>query len=105
MMNSIKIFLTALKLDLVDTWNRCKILVFAILAVVGFIEWDKIKAILLTYAANKEMKSDNAQDQVLSTQEDAAKAQAAALVKDAQNLPNQQTQVSQDWYVKKGDGQ
>src|SRR5208282_1769778 len=71
--------------DTCDTWKRVKIFALAILAVIVYFEWEKIKALWLVKSGQAELKSDNKQDAQLKAKEDSDNEQADALVKKAQN--------------------
>ena len=102
MLAKFKLFLSGLESPLLDIWNRSKIFLLAVGAAIVYLEWQKIKTAFLTLAAQKEMKSDDKQDQALSTQEDNNNKQADALVQQAQALPAQEPAVTDDWYEKDG---
>jgi hypothetical protein len=99
-MNSLKVFFLALKNQLVDIWNRSKIFLLAIVSLVVYFEWQKIKEYLLLYIGQKEIQSDKKEDRVLETKENSENDQANALVQQANNLPKQEGPVSDNWYEK-----
>ena len=90
--------LTAVKNDLLDTWQRCKILILAIGALILALEFQKLKEFLLVYFGQRQLKSDQKQDAKLATQENDDNQKADALVKEAQSLPSQETPVTDEWY-------
>jgi hypothetical protein len=91
---------TAIKTDLVDTYKRLKIVIFAIAAAIIYLEFNKIKEALTVYGAKKEMAADNKKDVMLASTEKADSDQADALVKAANDLPKQEAPVQADWYKK-----
>ncbi len=97
-MNKLKSILVAIWADIVNTYERIKIYLLGILAIVAVVEWRKIKEALLAYSANKEMASDQKKDQGLAQKEKANETKADALVKEAQELPSQEKPVTEDWY-------
>ena len=100
MLNRIKLALSLVWTDLVDTYKRVKILLLAILAAIVYLEWRKIKEALLVYSGQKEIKTDNKQDQDLKSKENSDNQQADALQKQAQDLPKQEQPIDEDWYKK-----
>lgn len=89
-----------IKNDAKDTWNRSKMFLLAILGLVIYFEFDKIKQALLVYGAKKETDTSHKEDQVLATKEKSENDQANALIKTAEDLPKQEGQVSDDWNTK-----
>jgi hypothetical protein len=98
MLAKVKAFFVTLKTQLADIWNRSKIFILAVGALIVALEFQKIKEALLVYAGKKEIQSDNKKDTVLADQENKANSQADALVQQAKDLPGQETQVKPDWY-------
>ena len=91
---------TTFTAQLADIWNRSKIFLLAIGALVVAFEFRKLKDMALVYLANKQMQTTKKEDASLATQESNDSAQADALVKQAQALPDQQQAVKPDWYKK-----
>lgn len=87
--------------ELKDIWNRGKMVLLALLALIGIVEFEKLKELLLVYLANKQIKSNNKIDQGLAAKQDSANSQADALVQQAQQLGSNQPTVQPDWYKKK----
>lgn len=83
-----------------DIWNRSKIFLLAAFAVLLAVEWEHIKALILTYMGQKEIKSDEKKDSVLAAKESEDNAKADALVQQAQALPSQEKPVGADWNKK-----
>lgn len=102
MIAKIKSFLAAVWADTKDTWNRIKIYVLAILAVIVTLEFQKIKDALLAYGGKKEIQEDQKKDQTLAVQEKTDNDAADQLVKDAEALPSQEKPITnEDWYKNK----
>jgi cytochrome c-type biogenesis protein CcmH/NrfG len=74
--------------DLVDTYERVKVYLLAILAIVAVWEWRKLKEALLVKMGQKQIDSSNKEDKKLATQENNDEQQAIALEKKAQDEPN-----------------
>lgn len=96
MLDKIKILLKTIWTDICDTWKRVKIYLLALLAIIGVIEWEKIKVTLIMLSAQKETNSSKKEDQVLSQKESSENNQANALVNKAKNEPDPGT----DWNLK-----
>jgi len=64
------------------------------------LEWEKIKETVLVYLGQKEIKNDQKQDSTLAATEKKDSDAADALVQQAQQLPNQQPPVTDQWYEK-----
>lgn len=96
----IKAFLVVIGNDLGDTWKRIKVFVIAIVGLIIYFEFTKIKDALIAYAGKKEAANTQKKDDKLSEQEDNNKKQADALVADAAALPAQEQPVTEDWYTK-----
>lgn len=101
MLAKIKAIWAIILSELKDIWNRGKMVLIALLALIGILEFEKLKELLLVYLANKQMKSTNKTDQGLATKQDSANSQADSLVQQAQQLGNNQPTVQPDWYKKK----
>ena len=101
MLSKLKAVLGHIWAEIADTWERSKMYILGILVLIGTLEFRKLKEYLLAKAAQKEMKNDQKQDQVLATKEQAANNQANQLIQDAQQLPSQAQPVPEDWYTKK----
>lgn len=84
--------------QLADIWNRSKMFLLAIGAIVVAIEWQKLKEWLMINAGKKELQKDQKQDQALATTETADNKQADALVQQADALPGQEQPVKPDWF-------
>lgn len=97
----IKAFLLVIKNDLVDTWQRTKVLILGILVIFVYLKFNQIKDAILAYGAKKEMDSAQKQDGQEAAQEDADKKQADALVTQANALSSQQPAITEDWNKKK----
>ncbi len=100
MIEKLKAGLTVLKNDLGDTWNRCKIFILAVGALILALEFQKILTAFLVWMGQRELKNANKQDEALKTQENDLNTQADKLVKEAQELPSKDKPVSEDWYKK-----
>ncbi len=95
MLDKVKLALSTVWADCVDTYKRCKILCIAIGAAIIYLEWNKIKEALLVYAGKKEMAKDKKEDSALASQEESAEQQANALEQKAK-----QETSDDDWYKK-----
>jgi hypothetical protein len=87
--------------QLADIWNRSKMFLLAIAALVIALEWEKLKEFMLVYMGQKEIQKDQKTDQKLSAQESSENTQANTLVQQAQQLPSTEQPISEDWYTKK----
>ena len=103
MLSKLKALLGSLVSELKDIWNRGKMYLFGLLAIVVALEFRKLKEYLLLKQGQKEMKTDLKEDKDLSGKEQSANNQADKLVQDANNLPSQQQPVKEDWNTKTGD--
>jgi len=101
MLAKLKAAWTIAKSQLADIWNRSKVFVITVGALILALEFQKIKEALLVYAGKKEIQKDKKEDQALATQEKTENAQADAMVKEAQQLPGQEPPVQPDWYKDK----
>jgi hypothetical protein len=100
MLSNFKIFLLAVWADICDTYKRIKVILFAVLAAIIYLEFDKIKEYLLVRTGQKEIKKDDVKDQKLANQEQSEVSEANDLEKEANQLPTQEQPVSDDWYLK-----
>jgi|ERR1035437_1169885 hypothetical protein len=98
MIDKLKVLWATVKNQSKDIWNRSKMFIIAIGAIILAIEFQKIKQALIVYAGKKEIEKDKAKDSVLASQENTANAQADALVQKAQEEPSKEQPVSDDWY-------
>lgn len=98
MLSGAKLFFKAVYADLVDTYERLKIVIFAVLALIGYLEFDKIKDAVIVYSGKKEIQNDQKKSDALGIQETQENQQADALVKQAQDLPKQEQPVTDSWY-------
>ena len=100
MISKLKLFISAIKAQAVDIWNRSKVFILAAGAVIVAIEFQKIKEALTAYLGKKEIQKDQKEDSGLAQKENDQNAQADALVKAAQDLPKQAPVTDVDWYKK-----
>ncbi len=100
MLQKVKTFLSTVWAEIVDTYEKVKVPLLAVLGLVVFIKWEYIKSLLTVYFANKELTSGKKEDAVLSNTETTENNQANALVKAAEELPKTETTVTEDWYKK-----
>lgn len=100
MLDKVKSFLSTIGTDLKDTWNRSKMVILAVGALILALEFRKLKEFLLVYAGKKEIDKDKKEDSQLKAKEDSANAQADALVKQAKEEPSKETPVGDDWNSK-----
>lgn len=100
MWNKIKILASKAWADMVDTYERVKVYLIALTLLVIYIEWGKIKDILLLKSGQKEVDSAKKEDAGLAKTEADDNSKANSLIQDAQNLSNQQPPISEDWYRK-----
>lgn len=101
MIDNFKLFLGGLKSQLEDIWNRSKMVLLAIVALVVALEFQKIKDALILYSGKKEIEKDKDEEKVLSKKENDEKTEADSFVKAAQELQLKEQPVSDDWNVKK----
>ena len=100
MVAKLKALWAIIKVQLADIWNRSKMVLLAIVAVVVAIEWQKLKEWLMVQQGKKELQKDNKQDVALASSEAAENKQANALIQQAEALPGQEQPVSDDWNTK-----
>jgi hypothetical protein len=96
----LKILASKVWADLVDTYERVKIILLAILAAIIFFEWQKLKAMWLVKSGQNEIKSDQKQDAKLAQLAQNASDQGDRIQQQANQLPNQEQPVGEDWYKK-----
>ena len=101
MLAKIKIFLskawTTIRTQIADIWNRTKIFILAIAALIIAFEWQKLKAYLLVKSGQQEMKKDNAEDQTLAAKETQANNAANALVQKSSQESANDKPITDDW--------
>ena len=97
-MSKLKAIWTLVTSQLADLWNRSKVFLLAIAALILTLEWEKIKETVLVYLGQKEIKSDQKQDSTLAATEKKDSDTADALVQQAQQLQQQAPPVTADWY-------
>lgn len=90
--------LSGISKDLLDTWQRSKIILLAIVAAIVYLEFNRIKEALTVVTAKNEIKNTESKDKQLAQEEVDANQKADTLVKEAQNLSNQNSPVKEDWY-------
>jgi hypothetical protein len=100
MWTKVKAVAASIWTDVVDTYKRTKVFLLGILALVVYIEWQKIKTTWLVKSGQAEVKSDNKQDASLTKTEQVDNQQAEALVAQANQLPSTEQPVTEDWYKK-----
>lgn len=88
---------TSIKADAEDTWNRSKIFLLAIAALIIALEFQKLKEFLLMYMGKKEIANSEKEDQQLAAQEHMKNTQADILVKQAENLPSTEHPIKDGW--------
>lgn len=91
---------TTFKTDMGDTWQRSKIFVFAIGALIVALEFQKLKEFLLVWLGERQIKSATKQDATLAATEKKDSQAADVLVAQAQELPSQETAIGDDWNKK-----
>lgn len=87
----------AFKTDMFDTWKRCKIVILAIGAIIVTLEFRKIMLTVMTKLGQIELDRAKKADDKAATQETLTKAQADALVQQADALPAQEQPVKDGW--------
>ena len=97
MTDKLKAIANVIWADVCDTYKRLKILIFAILAAVVYLEWEKISAAFLVYMANKSTQKDKTEDKTLYNKETSQNTQANALIQEAEGLPSQEQPVKDGW--------
>ena len=100
MLSKLKALWATVAADMKDTWNRSKMIILAILALVVTLEFRKLTEFLIAYTGQKEINKDKKEDQVLATKESTENAQADALVQQAQEEPSKEQPVDDNWYKK-----
>jgi hypothetical protein len=95
MVTKLKSLLTSVLAELKDIWQRSKMYLLGIAAILAAIEFQKIKEMLLVYLGKKEIVKATKEDAALATQENQANQQADALVTQA----GQET-AADDWNKK-----
>lgn len=98
---NVKTFWQKVTGDVTYLWENDKIflVVFGVLILVA--KGSSLIIDLLAYRSKQEVDSATKQDAVLKAQEDAHKAAANALVKQADALPSQEKPVDENWDKKK----
>lgn len=94
-------FLNSLKGEITDTWERVKIPLLAIAAILATFKFKELLLNYLVRSGENEVKETNKTDQKLATQEKKDSDQADVLVANANALPSEQPPVTPDWYKKK----
>jgi hypothetical protein len=97
MLAKLKVLWAGIAAQLLDIWNRSKVFILAILALVIAFEWQKLKEYLMVKAGQKELQNADKQDVTLANQEQTANNAANALVQQAQQLPNEEQPIGDDW--------
>lgn len=100
MLDKIKSAWAVAVVELKDVWNRGKMFIIAILAIIGAIEFQKIRDFILLYLAKREMDGAKKEDQSLANQESKANDEADKLIKEAEDLPKHEKPVDNDWFKK-----
>lgn len=100
MLSKFKALWATLTAQLADIWNKSKMYILAVVAIIAALEFRQLKEWFIAYSGQKEIDKDKKKDQTLATTEQTDSAQADALVKQAQDLPAQQQPVGEDWYKK-----
>lgn len=95
MLSSLKAFFSTIKLQVVDCWNRSKIFILALVALVLTLEFQKIKDSIIIYLSQKEIKSSDEIDEKLAAKENMETTQANQLEQQAANET-----ATDDWYKK-----
>jgi hypothetical protein len=97
----LQILLQGIGRDLLDTWQRSKMVLLAIGAAIIYFEFDKIKEALTVNQAKKEITDTEKKDSQLAQEENSDKQKADSFVHEAQSLSSQNSPVTEDWYEKK----
>lgn len=99
-MDKFKAFMASLKNEIVDTWERGKMVLLTIGGLIIALEFRAIKEWATAYLNSKMIQKTAAKGAQLEMAEDAANKQADALVADANALPASEKPISNDWYKK-----
>lgn len=102
MIAKVKAAFTSLKGEIVDTWERSKMVILTIVGLIVALEFRAIQEWVVAYLNGRSIKAAVAKDDELKGQETALNQQADALVKHAEELPSQEKPVSADWYKNEG---
>jgi len=94
------VLLTSFKNEIVDTWEKIKVPVIAIAALIISLRFRELVVTWITKAGQREVKDDNKKDQQIAAQESQESAEADALQAEANSLPSEQPPVGEDWYKK-----
>jgi predicted lactoylglutathione lyase len=94
-------FVQKIKQDVSTLWEKDKIFLIVFGALILIAKFSSFMIDFYQALSKKEVDDATKQDAVLKAQEDANKAAADALVKQADDLGNQKTPVTEDWNVKK----
>ena len=100
MLDKLKALAATIWSDIKDTYQKIKIPLLAIGALILTLEFKKIKEALIVAAGKKEIQNDQKKDQALAAQEKTDNTQANALIQEAKDLPAQEQPVAEDWYTK-----
>jgi hypothetical protein len=92
MLSKLKALWTVVIAQLADIWNRSKMVLLAIGALIVTLEFQKLKEFLLVYAGKKELQADQTKSDTLGVQESSENKQADTLVAKAAN-----ESVADDW--------
>ena len=98
----LKAALTSLRGEIVDTWERSKMVILTIVGIVAALEFRAIYEWVIAYLNGRAIKAAENKDEKIKTQENALNAQADSLVKQAEQLPLEQKPISADWYKTEG---
>ena len=99
-MDKFKALMASLKNEIIDTWERGKMVILSIAGLIVVLEFRAIKEWAVAYLNSKLLKDTQAKDVKLETAEDTANKQANALVAEAEALPSKEKPISSDWYKK-----
>lgn len=91
----LQFLLSTIGSQLADIWNRSKMFLLAIAALVVALEWQKLKEFMLVYMGQKQINNAKKEDSTLAAKESTENVQADALVQKASNEP-----TDADWYKK-----
>lgn len=95
MLSKIKAIADIVWVDVKDTYSRCKIVLFAIGALILALEFQKLKDFLLVYFGQRQLKETEKADTDLALEENTANDEANALEQKAK-----QETTDNDWYKK-----